>query len=33
MKKYFLIDGQTVHASNADADTDTVKTAFEGNHI
>ena len=33
MKKYFLNDGQTVHVSNADADTDIVKTALEVNHI
>ena len=33
MKKYFLSDGLTAHILNADADTGTVKTALEINHI
>ena len=33
IEKYFLIDDQTVYVSNADLDTDIVKTALEVNHI
>ena len=33
MKKYFSIDGQRVHVSNADANTDIVQTALEVNHF
>ena len=33
MKKYFLIVGQTVFVSNADADTEIVKIALKVNHI